>query len=506
MAKPSITKRSVKGAALTYSELDTNFDNLKDATLTLTAGSGGTQVISDLNGTITLVAGSGITLAGDNTAKTITITGSGGGGSQSPWTANIDMAGFYLYDSVGTPSINEDLYFLQNSTGPIGNGTLTIKNKASYATSITLTDNEISVNGGLQFDNLTTAERTALTASSGMLVYNTTTGVLEVYQGSTWDTLLFKPGGANSDITIAPNGTGNVNLDSDTLRVGDSNSPATITTNGTGNLTLNTNSGTNSSSIVILNGANGDISIEPNGSADFRVNTTYMIMGGAGSYSYVTTDTDTLNLYLGTNENASGPVIGLIAASMTTSGLTAGSIFLTPSGSGKLQLDGLYWPTADGTANQVLKTDGAGNLGWVTAGSGFSTVVLSFGTAVDVGGGIEKCTVSETIDTGSICTVSGYDFTLPAGTYIVSLATKFHSGLSSSFASGSYSWTSVSGDATISSVATMAKPTTTSGITYQNITTITLTQTSTFYQRAPTNNAFYNSSAIPNFWTFVKTA
>jgi hypothetical protein len=86
------------------------------------------------------------------------------------------------------------------------------------------------------------------------------------------------------------------------------------------------------------------------------------------------------------------------------------------------------------------------------------------------------------------------------------LATKFHSGLSSSFASGSYSWTSVSGDATISSVATMSKPTTTSGITYQNITTITLTQTSTFYQQAPTNNAFYNSSAIPNFWTFVKTA
>jgi hypothetical protein len=75
MAKPAITKRAVKAAALTYAELDTNFQNLADATLTLTAGSGGTQVTADLNGTITLVAGTGITLTGNNTAKTVTITG-----------------------------------------------------------------------------------------------------------------------------------------------------------------------------------------------------------------------------------------------------------------------------------------------------------------------------------------------------------------------------------------------------------------------------------------------
>ena len=75
MAKPSVTLRASKGSALTYSELDQNFTNLKDATVSLTAGSGGTQVTSDLNGNITLVAGTGISLSGDNTAKTVTITG-----------------------------------------------------------------------------------------------------------------------------------------------------------------------------------------------------------------------------------------------------------------------------------------------------------------------------------------------------------------------------------------------------------------------------------------------
>ena len=74
MPKPVIVKRAVKGLALTYAELDTNFQNLDDATITLKAGTGGTDVVSDLNGTITLVAGSGITLAGNNSTKQLTIT------------------------------------------------------------------------------------------------------------------------------------------------------------------------------------------------------------------------------------------------------------------------------------------------------------------------------------------------------------------------------------------------------------------------------------------------
>lgn len=47
-----------------------------------------------------------------------------------------------------------------------------------------------------------------------------------------------------------------------------------------------------------------------------------------------------------------------------------GNIAITPNGTGKVVLDGLSYPTADGSANQVLKTDGAGNLSFVNA-SGF---------------------------------------------------------------------------------------------------------------------------------------
>ena len=68
---------------------------------------------------------------------------------------------------------------------------------------------------------------------------------------------------SNGNVEIEPNGTGDVYLTADTVRVGDSNANATITTNGTGDLILNTNSGTNSGSITIADGANGDISIVP---------------------------------------------------------------------------------------------------------------------------------------------------------------------------------------------------------------------------------------------------
>ena len=71
--------------------------------------------------------------------------------------------------------------------------------------------------------------------------------------------------GVNGNITITPDGTGDVNLDADTVRIGDSGAGATLTTNGAGTLTLNTNSGTTTGSIVITQGANGNISLTPNG-------------------------------------------------------------------------------------------------------------------------------------------------------------------------------------------------------------------------------------------------
>jgi len=70
---------------------------------------------------------------------------------------------------------------------------------------------------------------------------------------------------SDRDIDIIPNGTGNVNLGADAVQVGDNDANATITTQGTGDLILNTNNGTNAGSITLLDGANGEITVTPNG-------------------------------------------------------------------------------------------------------------------------------------------------------------------------------------------------------------------------------------------------
>jgi len=52
-----------------------------------------------------------------------------------------------------------------------------------------------------------------------------------------------------------------------------------------------------------------------------------------------------------------------------------GNILITPNGTGYISLSGLKWPTSDGVANNVLKTDGAGNLSWGVGGGGGTTAI-----------------------------------------------------------------------------------------------------------------------------------
>ena len=77
--------------------------------------------------------------------------------------------------------------------------------------------------------------------------------------------------GLNANIELVPNGTGDVLLTADTIRIGDSGANATLTSNGTGDLILNTNSGTNSGSVRIYDGVNGNIDITTNGTGAVNI-------------------------------------------------------------------------------------------------------------------------------------------------------------------------------------------------------------------------------------------
>ena len=72
------------------------------------------------------------------------------------------------------------------------------------------------------------------------------------------------------------------------------------------------------------------------------------------------------------------------------------NIAITPNGSGKVIIDGLSHPVADGNAGQVLKTDGSGNLAFASVGSlaGAGIQNISDDSSPQLGGNLDVVTHS----------------------------------------------------------------------------------------------------------------
>ena len=100
---------------------------------------------------------------------------------------------------------------------------------------------------------------------------------------------------------------------------------------------------------------NVDIHLKPKGSGETII--------GSGGASATLTTSGTHDLILDTNK-------GTNSGNITITDGANGNISLTPNGSGNVVLDGISFPNADGSADQVLKTNGSGALSFGTAGGG----------------------------------------------------------------------------------------------------------------------------------------
>jgi hypothetical protein len=81
-------------------------------------------------------------------------------------------------------------------------------------------------------------------------------------------------GAAGQNVTVTADGTGDIHLDADSIRIGDNNTAATIVTHGTGNLILRTHEGSAvEGNITIVNGVNGNIQLNPNGTGQVTATT-----------------------------------------------------------------------------------------------------------------------------------------------------------------------------------------------------------------------------------------
>lgn len=152
---------------------------------------------------------------------------------------------------------------------------------------------------------------------------------------------------SNDDLVLSPSGTGsvtapkiiideNISITDNEITTTQSNSDLVLSASGTG-------------SVVV---ANADIN------------------GGAIDGTVIGGTTPAAGTFTTLTVNGSMTMDGVTIADNTIStNASNADLELSGNGSGTVSLSGLKFPTADGSANQLLKTDGSGNLGFATAGA-----------------------------------------------------------------------------------------------------------------------------------------
>jgi hypothetical protein len=162
------------------------------------------------------------------------------------------------------------------------------------------------------------------------------------------------------------------------------------------------NSTTESQTMALQYGTNGT-----------TANTNYLLAApstltlgdsATAATSHTVTTSGTKDLVLSTNSGTDSGTITI------ADGVNA-NIDITPNGTGKVVIDGLQHPTADGTNGQVLVTNGSGVLSFATPSSGVTTFVAltdvpasftgSGGYYVKVNSGATALEFSQDVDDGT---------------------------------------------------------------------------------------------------------
>ena len=102
------------------------------------------------------------------------------------------------------------------------------------------------------------------------------------------------------------------------------------------------------------------------------------------------------------------------------------NIAITPNGSGKVVLDGLSYPTSDGTSGQAIVTDGSGNLSFSATSSaevyGFNKDASGNLIVTTTNGGVDNITQSQYANFDDVLfSASGFTFSLSNGELIATI-------------------------------------------------------------------------------------
>ena len=172
-------------------------------------------------------------------------------------------------------------------------------------------------NNSTDVDYVTIAANAGVSGASGTIYVPSENGTfLTTATSYATSAINIATSASNYPINLKPNGTGHV-------VIGNAGATGKLTSNGAFDLILDTNSGSSSSSIAIVDAANGDIKFIPNG--------TGKILVGSGSAAGVVTSSGAHDITVSTNSGTNSGTVTIIDG-------VNGNIDITPNGSGEVNL------------------------------------------------------------------------------------------------------------------------------------------------------------------------
>jgi acylphosphatase len=247
MVKPVIYKRTVKGSALTFTEVDTSLQNLRDATISI-AVQGDDTIVNDLNDTTTFIAVDGIAINAVASNKSIAFDAAVINDTTPQLGGNLDVNGYKIV-STGNANIEID----PAGTGKvIISGDLQVDGTTTTINSTTLDVDDINITlakgspsaaasdgGGITLEGPTTAATLLYESTDDSWNFNkkTTAPELQIDNINVNGNSIISTD-TNGNIVITPNGTGSIVLDGLNWPQADGQDRAVLTTDGAGQLSF----------------------------------------------------------------------------------------------------------------------------------------------------------------------------------------------------------------------------------------------------------------------------